>query len=89
MVRWRDHCPGVLQGDREVGFNSRCSKEKWECIAKDQRISKLLKGNVRSHEKSWMFKEIMFMQGERGTHNSIRDTQMAVTNWAQASSQKR
>ena len=53
MVRWRDHCPGVLQGDREVGFNSRCSKEKWECIAKDQRISKLLKGNVRSHEKSW------------------------------------
>ena len=36
-----------------------------------------------------VFKEIMFMQGERGTHNSIRDTQMAVTNWAQASSQKR
>ena len=36
-----------------------------------------------------VFKEMILMQGERGTHNSIRDAQMAVTNWAQASSQKR
>ena len=36
-----------------------------------------------------VFKEIILMQGERCTHNSIRDTQLAVTNWAQASSQKR
>ena len=61
MDRWRNHCPGVLQWEREVEFNSRCSKEKWECIAKDQSIRKLLKGDIRSHEIFWSINLTVFL----------------------------
>lgn len=29
LDRCRDHCSGVLQWESEIGFNSKCIKEKW------------------------------------------------------------
>lgn len=32
----RDRCSGGLQQGRDIGFNSRSSKEKWEFLIKDR-----------------------------------------------------